>query len=80
MFVDITYNTKDSNFFCNKTKKLIKQNKINIGNKIIQNGKILSHAKHAKKLTEGLWFRTEVYPKQKQLNKTYTQTPKCIKK
>lgn len=79
MFVDISYNTKDSNFFCNKTKKLIKQNKINIGNKIIQDGKFLSYAKHAKQLTSGLWFRTETYPKEKQLKKVYKQKPKCIK-
>ena len=81
MFVDITYQSNPNYvipYYKNKTIK--KHKKINIGNKIIQDGKILSHAKRAKKLTEGLWFRTEVYPKQKQLNKIYTQTPKCIKK
>ena len=78
--IKISYNTKNSNFFCNKNKKLIKQNKINIGNRIIQDGKLLSYAKNAKKLTEGLWFKTEIYPNQKQLNRIYTQKPKCIKK
>ena len=89
MFVDMTYNwinedkkyygfTNDPNFSFHKLKPK-KRNIMQMGDVLYKNGSKVWERKGIP-LREGLYYTSYISPKPKQINRVYTQKPKCIKK
>ena len=88
MFVDMTYQflenkdyygyTNNPNFNWNNLKPK-KRKQLMIGNELYQNENKIWERKGIP-LREGLYYTSYISPKPKQINRVYTQKPKCIKK
>ena len=88
MFVDMTYQfsenkdyygyTNNPNFNWNNLKPK-KRKQLMIGNELYQNN-VKTWERKGIPLEEGLYYTSYISPKPKQINRVYTQKPKCIKK
>jgi len=70
MFVDLQYCNIEPSFF-GKGKVF----KIMTGNKIIQDGRLITDWLDSKKISDNLYSRVTEYPKEKQLNRNYKSKP-----
>ena len=70
MFVDLQYCNIEPSFF-GKGKVF----KIMAGNKIIQDGRLITDWLNSKKISDNLYSRVTEYPKEKQLNRNYKSKP-----
>ena len=70
MFVDLQYCNIEPSFF-GKGKVF----KIMAGNKIIQDGRLITDWLDSKKISDNLYSRVTEYPKEKQLNRIYKNKP-----
>ena len=70
MFVDLQYCNIEPSFF-GKGKVF----KIMVGNKIIQDGRLITDWTNSKKISDNLYSRVTEYPKEKQLNRNYKSEP-----
>ena len=70
MFVDLQYCNIEPSFF-GKGKVF----KIMAGNKIIQDGRLITDWLDSKKISDNLYSRITEYPREKQLNRNYKSKP-----
>jgi hypothetical protein len=76
MFVDMAYYISPK---CYDDWKLFPKTqeikKITLGHKLTENGKIISYSPQARPITSGLFVRSDIYPKEGQLDRVYKQKP-----
>ena len=74
IFIDICHWDREPLDY-SKTKEKIVVKKTVVGDRIIQDGKLITDWKHAKEVYPNLYSFTKVYPTDKQMNRIYKSKP-----
>ena len=79
MFVDICWWNKEPSKINYITKKPVEITKIVVGNKIMQNGRMITDWTDSKMIYPNLYSFKKIYPTIKQMNRVYKNKPVLLK-
>ena len=79
MFVDICWWNKEPSKINYITKKPVEITKIVVGNKIMQNGRMITDWTDSKMIYPNLYLFKKMYPTTKQINRVYKNKPVLLK-